>query len=30
MSSHDTKTTGELLEKLDFNGITIKNVGQDS
>ena len=30
MSSHDTKTTGELLEKSDFNGITIKKVGQDS
>ena len=25
MPSHDTKATGELLEKLDCNGVTIKN-----
>ena len=30
MSSHDMKATGELLEKLDFNGIAIKKMGQDS
>ena len=25
MPSHDTKAAGELLEKLDCNGATIKN-----
>ena len=25
MPSHDTKATGELLEKLDCNRVTIKN-----
>ena len=30
MPSHDTKATGELLKKLDCNGVTIKKMVQDS
>ena len=30
MPSHDTKATGELLEKLDCNDVTIKKMGQNS
>ena len=30
MPSHDTKSIGELFEKIDCNGVTIKKMGQDS
>ena len=30
MPSHVMKATGELLEKLDCNGVTIKKMVQDS